>query len=123
VNSWGVLYLQEVKHYSLIEAGSILGASPIVGIAGGALSGFISDRFFGSNRHKTTLLYSMLQVTSLAVFFLGPPGHKWLDIVSIAVFGFAVSGTVAFLGGLTAIDLTPRRVTGAVMDFIGLNAY
>ncbi|HOX27580.1 MAG TPA: MFS transporter [bacterium] len=123
VNSWGVLYLQEVKHYSLVQAGSILGMSPVIGIAGGALSGFISDRFFGSNRHKTTLLYGLLQVASLCVFFFGPPGHKWLDVVSIAVFGFAVSGTVAFLGGLTAIDLTPRRVTGAVMGFIGFFSY
>ncbi len=123
VNSWGILYLQEVKHYSLVEAGSILGMSPLIGIAGGALSGFISDKFFGSNRHKTTLLYGILQVSSLGVFFFAPPGHKWLDVASIAVFGFAVAGTVAFLGGLTAIDLTPRRVTGAVMGFIGFFSY
>lgn len=123
VNSWGILYLQSIKGYSLVEAGAILGVSPIVGIAGGALSGIISDRIFHSNRHKTTLLYGILQVASLAVFFYAPPGHKWLDMVSIAAFGFAVSGTVAFLGGLTAIDLTPRKVTGAVMGFIGFFSY
>jgi MFS transporter, OPA family, sugar phosphate sensor protein UhpC len=123
VNSWGILYLQEMKKYSLVEAGAIMGVAPLVGIAGGALSGFISDRFFGRNRHKTTLLYGLLQVSSLTVFFFGPPGHKWLDVASIAVFGFAVAGTVAFLGGLTAIDLTPRRVTGAVMGFIGFFSY
>ncbi len=123
INSWGILYLQEVKHYSLVEAGAVLGMSPIVGIAGGALSGIISDKVFNSNRHKATLLYGLLQVSALAVFFYAPPGHKWLDVLSISVFGFAVSGTVAFLGGLTAIDLTPRRVTGAVMGFIGLFSY
>lgn len=123
VNSWGVLYLQEIKGYSIIEAGAILGMSPVIGIAGGALSGIISDRVFNSNRHKATLLYGLLQVSSLAVFFFGPPGHRWLDVLSISVFGFAVSGTVAFLGGLTAIDLTPRRVTGAVMGFIGFFSY
>jgi len=123
VLNWGVLYLQEVKHYSLVAAGSVLGVAPLVGIAGGALSGLISDRVFKANRHKATLLYGLLQVGSLIAFFFGPPGHKWLDVVSIAVFGFAVAGTVAFLGGLTAIDLTPRRVTGAVMGFIGFFSY
>jgi OPA family sugar phosphate sensor protein UhpC-like MFS transporter len=123
VLNWGVLYLQEVKHNSLTEASATLAIAPIIGIVGGALSGLISDRFFGRNRHKTTLLYGLLQVSSLAVFLFGPPGHKWLYVLSIGVFGFAVSGTVAFLGGLTAIDLTPRRVTGAVMGFIGFFSY
>lgn len=123
INNWGILYLQEVKHYSLAEAGSIMGAAPIIGVVGGALSGIISDRIFASNRHKATLLYGSLQIIGLAIFFYGPPGNVWLDYAGMAIFGFAVAGTVAFLGGLTAIDLTPRQVTGAVMGFIGLFSY
>lgn len=123
INNWGILYLQEAKGYPLEEAGAIIGIAPVIGIAGGLLSGFTSDRLFASNRHKATLLYGLLQIAGLALFFYSPAGHKWTEILGIALFGFAVSGTVAFLGGLTAIDLTPRRVTGAVMGFIGLFSY
>ncbi len=123
INNWGILYLQEVKGYTLAQAGPIMGTAPIVGVVGGALSGIISDRLFASNRHKATLLYGTLQIIGLALFFYGPAGHVWLDYAGMAIFGFAVAGTVAFLGGLTAIDLTPRQVTGAVMGFIGLFSY
>lgn len=123
INNWGILYLQEVKLYSLEQAGAVMGVAPIVGVAGGALSGFISDRLFSSNRHMATLLYGSLQILGLGLFFFAPPGHAWMDYLAMAIFGFAVAGTVAFLGGLTAIDLTPRQVTGAVMGFIGLFSY
>ncbi|MFC1888517.1 MFS transporter [Thermodesulfobacteriota bacterium] len=122
--SWGPMYLEVVKGYDLkTEVGPIMGIGPIIGIAGGALSGIISDRIFDSNRHKATLLYGLLQITGLAILFYGPPGYIWLDYLGMGIFGFAIAGTVAFLGGLTAIDLTPRQVTGAVMGVIGLFSY
>jgi OPA family sugar phosphate sensor protein UhpC-like MFS transporter len=124
INSWGPMYLEVGKGYDLVtEVGPIMGTAPILGFAGGALSGFISDRFFDFNRHKATLLYGLLQIAGLAILFFGPPGHIWLDYLGMGIFGFAVAGTVAFLGGLTAIDLTPRHVTGAVMGLIGLFSY
>ena len=124
INSWGPMYLEVGKGYDLVtEVGPIMGTAPILGFAGGALSGFISDRWFNYNRHKATLLYGLLQIAGLAILFFGPPGHIWLDYLGMGIFGFAVAGTVAFLGGLTAIDLTPRQVTGAVMGLIGLFSY
>jgi len=123
INNWGILYLQEVKGYTLAQAGPIMGTAPIIGVLGGALSGFISDKVFYTNRHKATLLYGSLQIVGLGIFFYGPPDNVWLDYLGMGIFGFSVAGTVAFLGGLTAIDLTPREVTGAVMGFIGLFSY
>lgn len=124
INSWGMLYLQKAKGLDLIDAGKILSICPFVGIIGAILCGIISDRLFKSSRHATTLIYGILQTSSLiAFFYLIPPGHPWLDIIAIGVFGFSVSGVVAFLGGLTAVDLMPKKATGAVMGFIGLFSY
>ena len=123
INNWGILYLQEVKQYSLPEAGFVLSVGTFVGIAGGAFSGYFSDRFFNARRNVPTLIYGLLQVASLFGFFFAPAGCKWLILLSIAGFGFAISGTVVFLGGLTAVDLCPKRITGAVMGFIGLFSY
>lgn len=122
VNNWGILYLQEIKGYSLNEAGAILSAAPISGVFGALLSGIISDKLFKSSRNMTTLLYGSIQIASLFVFFCFN-GGKTVDLISIASFGFGITGTVVFLGGLTAVDLCPRRVTGAVMGFIGLFSY
>ncbi|MCV5388647.1 MFS transporter, partial [Escherichia coli] len=51
MSSWAVLYLQEAKGYSLIDAGFAMSTYPIAGLAGAILSGIISDKVFNSNRH------------------------------------------------------------------------
>ena len=57
IHSWGPLYLQEAKNYSLVEAGVLIGANTMVGLCGAIFSGFLSDRFFNSRRNVPTLLY------------------------------------------------------------------
>ena len=46
VNSWGVLYLQEAKNYTLISAGALLGWTKIAETVGAVSSGFVSDFLF-----------------------------------------------------------------------------
>ncbi len=123
INSWGMLYLQETRHYSLAAAGLTIAVNTIPGVAGAALCGLISDKLFDSNRHKPTLLFGIFQIISLFGFFYAPPNMVWLSVVSLAVYGFALGGTLAYLGGLTAISLVPRKVAGAAMGFIGLISY
>jgi len=50
INSWGILYLQEAKGYSLLEAGSLLGVNTIAGILGCLAYGYASDKLFGARR-------------------------------------------------------------------------
>ena len=45
IHSWGPLYLQEIKNYSVVEAGFLIGFNTILGLAGAMFSGFLSDRF------------------------------------------------------------------------------
>jgi OPA family sugar phosphate sensor protein UhpC-like MFS transporter len=123
VNSWGVLYLQEAKGYALLDAGAVLSGYPLLGAVGAAASGWVSDRFFGARRFVPTLLFGLLQTGALAAFFAIPPGHPWLDIASLSAFGFALGGMLVFLGGLTAVDLVPKRAVGAAMGLIGLFSY
>jgi OPA family sugar phosphate sensor protein UhpC-like MFS transporter len=123
VSNWGILYLQEDKHYQLETAGLLLGLSQVGGFFGAAFCGYFSDRFFGSRRNVPTLIYGLLQTASLVLFFATPAHMTWLSLLSLSLFGFAISGSVVFLGGLTAVDLCPKRVTGAVMGFIGLFSY
>ncbi len=123
IHSWGPFYLQEVKNYSVVEAGVLIGANTIVGLAGAIFSGFLSDRFFHSRRNVPTLLYGLLLTGSLFMLYAVPPGNRWLDVIALAGFEFAIGGLIVFLAGLIAVDVMPIRAAGAVKGVIGLFSY
>ena len=122
INSWGVLYLQEVRGYSLIEAGGLVGLNTFTGIIGCVAYGFISDKYFNARRPPVTLLFGIAEIASLFLIFYGPQSTLVLTIAFI-IYGFTLSGLLAVLGGLFAIDIAPKNITGAAMGFIGLFSY
>ncbi|MEE9574402.1 MAG: MFS transporter, partial [Candidatus Neomarinimicrobiota bacterium] len=123
IHSWGPFYLQEVKNYSVIEAGVLIGANTMIGLAGAVFSGFLSDKYFHSRRNIPTLLYGLLLSSSLIMLHLVPPGYRWLDAIALAGFEFAIGGLIVFLAGLIAVDIMPTRAAGAVKGVIGLFSY
>lgn len=123
INSWGFLYLQESKHYSLVEAGSILGLNTIAGLAGCVAYGFISDKYFKARRPPVNLIFGILEVLALFVIFFTPEGHPTILTSAFVLYGFTLSGLLAALGGLFAIDIAPKKAAGAVMGFIGVFSY
>jgi len=123
INSWGFLYLQEAKGYSLLEAGGILGLNTVAGILGCVAYGFISDNLFKARRPPVTLIFGIIEVLSLFVIFYSPAGHPILLTTAFVVYGFTLSGLLAALGGLFAIDIVPKKAAGAVMGFIGVFSY
>jgi OPA family sugar phosphate sensor protein UhpC-like MFS transporter len=123
MNSWGVLYLQEAKHYTLLKAGSMLAINTVAGIAGCVAYGFVSDTLFKARRPPANLLFGLIEVGALAAIFLCPADRPlWLS-AAFALYGFGLSGILAALGGLFAIDLAPRQAAGAAMGFIGVFSY
>lgn len=123
INSWGFLYLQEAKGYSLVEAGGILGLNTLAGIIGCVAYGFISDNLFRARRPPVTLIFGIVEVLALFVIFFSPPGNPVLLTAAFVVYGFTLSGLLAALGGLFAIDIVPKKAAGAVMGFIGVFSY
>ena len=123
INSWGFLYLQEDKGYSLVEAGSILGLNTFAGLAGCVAYGYISDKLFSAKRPPVTLIFGIIEVISLCVIFFTPHGNPTIITIAFVVYGFTLSGLLAALGGVFAIDIAPRKAAGAVMGFIGIFSY
>ena len=122
INSWGILYLQEIRGYSLIEAGSIIGLNTFTGILGCVAYGFISDKYFDAQRPPVTLMFGLVEIASLFLIFFGPESTVVLTIAFL-IYGFTLSGLLAVLGGLFAIDIAPKNISGAAMGFIGLFSY
>jgi len=122
INSWGVLYLQEARGYSLLEAGGLVGLNTFTGIIGCIAYGYISDKYFSARRPPVTLMFGIAEIGSLFLIFYGPQSTFILTIAFI-IYGFSLSGLLAVLGGLFAIDMAPKNITGAAMGFIGLFSY
>ena len=123
IHSWGPMYLQEAKGYSLEQSGWLMGLNTMLGLAGAISSGIVSDKIFGSRRNFPTLIYGLLLVAGLVILFLSPPGHLWIDAVGLGVFEFALGGSLVFLAGLIAVDVFSRKAAGAVKGVIGLFIY
>lgn len=122
INSWGILYLQEARGFSLPAAGSLLMVSTLAGIAGAVAFGFISDKFFHARRPPVNLLFGLLELAGLLLFFYGPNTMPVL-VISMLMFGMGLTGLVTSLGGLFAVDIAPKRVAGATMGVIGIFSY
>ncbi len=123
INNWGMLYLQEARGYSTIQAGSILGLNTAAGIGGCIAYGFLSDLLFRARRPPVTLLYGLLEVAALFVIFLTPPGHPLILTAAFTVYGFTLSGLLAVLGGLFAVDIVPKKAAGAAIGLTGVVSY
>ncbi|MDB5452961.1 MAG: transporter, partial [Caulobacteraceae bacterium] len=122
INSWGVLYLQEARGYSLPAAGSLIFASTVAGVIGAIAFGFISDRLFGSRRPPVNLLFGLVEIAGLALVFFGPANTGMLTLGMI-LFGLGMTGLFTSIGGLFATDIAPKRVAGAALGLIGVFSY
>lgn len=122
INSWGVLYLQEARNYSLPMAGTLLMVSTIAGMIGAVAYGFISDKVFAARRPPANLLFAIFEVIGLVLIFFGP-ATLTMTTLGMVLFGLGLTGLVTALGGLFAVDICPKRVAGAAMGLIGVFSY
>lgn len=122
IESWGIIYLTEAKGYSTIGASGVLGVMQFAGIFGALTCGLVSDKFFNHKRNMPALIYGILYATSIALF-VWAPASTMMDTASMVLYGFTMGALVCYLGGLMAVDICPKRATGAAMGMIGLLSY
>ncbi|MFH1176699.1 MAG: MFS transporter, partial [Acidobacteriota bacterium] len=106
----------------LVEAGSLIGLNTVAGIGGSVAYGFISDRLFNARRPPLTLIFALVEIGALLLIFYGPPSTLLMS-VGFVLYGFTLSGLIAVLGGLFAIDIAPKRAVGAAMGVVGGFSY
>lgn len=123
MSSWGILYLQESKGFSGMEAGGLLGLNTVAGLAGCVIFGFASDTFFRARRQPMNLICGVAELGALAMMFFVPSGHPAVLVAGFLLYGLSINGLITSLGGLFAVDIAPKRAAGAVMGFIGIFSY
>ncbi len=122
IESWGIIYLTEAKGYTTMGASGVLSIMQFAGIFGALTCGLVSDKFFNHKRNLPCLIYGALYAAAIAAF-VWAPANRWIDLSSMAVYGFTMGALVCYLGGLMAVDICPKRATGAAMGMIGLLSY
>lgn len=122
INSWGVLYLQEARGFTLGQATSILALNTATGIIGAIAFGYVSDKFFKARRPPANLLFGLLEVAGLLIIFFGPT-NIWMLCFGMSLFGLGLTGLVTSVGGLFATDIAPKRVAGAALGMVGVFSY
>ena len=122
VDSWGVLFLEEARGLTRWQASQVLGYSVAFSIAGTLLAGWLSDKVFRGDRAKPALLSGILCTTALVMFlFVG--GGFGLNIFYVSLFSFSMGVLYCVVAGLMAVDIVPRKATGAALGVVGISSY
>lgn len=122
IAGWGVLFLQKEHGFSLEEASQVIAFSAIFGILGTVLAGWLSDRVFKGDRAKPAVLSGILSSLSLFLFlFVG--GGFLMNIFYVSLFSLSVGVLYCIVAGLMAVDIVPRKATGAALGVVGISSY
>ena len=122
INEWGMFFLQNEKGFAIEAAGLIIGINTVAGVAGTVFSGWLSDKVFKGDRKYPAFVAGILESVALVLFLYG--GNSWfINILAMVLFGIAIGVLICFVGGLMAVDLVPRKATGAALGIVGLASY
>lgn len=122
IAGWGVLFLQKARGFSLEDATQVIAFSAAFGVLGTVLAGWLSDKVFRSDRVKPALLSGVLSLVSLGLFlFVG--GGFVLNIFYVSLFSLSVGVLYCIVAGLMAVDIVPRKATGAALGVVGISSY
>jgi sugar phosphate permease len=110
-----VLYLTEVLHLSLVDAGHYLVMAQVTGMAGRVIFGMLSDRLFGGRR-RIVLVIAGIGSTVCSLLMAGTgPGTGWWVLAPLALaFGFFGIGWNGVQHTLMAELVGPRGAGTAV---------
>ena len=122
VAGWGVLFLQKAKGFSLEDATQIIAFSAAFGVVGTVLAGWLSDRMFKGDRSKPAILSGVLSFIALAIFLFCGGGYI-MNILYVSLFSLAVGVLYCIVAGLMAVDIVPRKATGAALGVVGISSY
>ncbi len=122
IAGWGVLFLQKERAFSIEDATQIIAFSAIFGVVGTVLAGWLSDRVFASDRIKPAILSGVVSFVALGLFlFVG--GSYWMNIFYVSLFSLAIGVLYCIVAGLMAVDIVPRKATGAALGIVGISSY
>lgn len=123
VLDWGPTMLKESKGVSLDHAGWMVAAFEISGVVGMLTAGWVTDRFM-AGRAPRTCVFCMAGAALCMFFFWSLPASSpaWLLFATLLFAGFFIYGPQA-LTGVTAANISTKKLAGTSIGFISLFSY
>ncbi len=122
VAGWGVLFLQKAKDFSLESATQIIAFSALFGVVGTVLAGWLSDKVFKGDRIKPAIISGILSFVTLALFLFSSRSYG-MNVLYVSCFSLFISVLYCIVAGLMAVDIVPRKATGAALGIVGISSY
>ena len=122
VLDWAPTYLSEEKSFDLKSSGWAYFLYEWAGIPGTIICGYLSDKVFKGRRGPAGFLFMLGVTVFVLIYWLNPPGHAWLDNISLIMIGFLIYGPVMLIG-LQALDYVPKKAAGTAAGLTGLFGY
>ena len=97
-------------------------SNALLGIVGTVFSGWLSDTLFHGRRNVLAFGFGVLNTVALCLFLYSGDGIL-VNMLSMVLFGMAIGVLICFLGGLMAVDIVPRKATGAALGVVGMTSY
>ncbi len=123
INDWSMVYLIEVKYYSMNQAGICLFWFEWGGLFGSLTAGWMSDLVFKGNRNPINILFTLAILLLLFAFKgLAHFSSPILDSVFIFLFGFFIFGPQMLIG-MAAAELSHKKAIATATGFVSCFAY
>ena len=107
VLDWAPTYLSEEKHFDLSASGWAYFYTNGQEFRT-LLCGYLSDKLFKGRRGPAGFFFMLGVTIFILIYWLNPPGHAWLDNLSLIGIGFLIYGPVMLIG-LQALDYVPKK--------------
>ena len=122
INDWTILYLVEVKNYSLISAGASVAWFEVGGILGSLAAGWMSDKLFNGRRGPVNVLFCLVCIFAVMALWFSPQAALFTDSAILFTIGVFVFGPQMLIG-IAAAELSHKKAAGTATGFIGWVAY
>ena len=120
---WGVTHLMETQNVGVGKAGLQYVVIAIGATAGAYLSGWATDRYFGSRRAPVICLLMVLLGALTLVYHFTAGWSAAATMGLLVVIGFCVYGPQVLLVGTAPADLAHRGTAAAAAGFVNFVGY
>ncbi|RUR13070.1 MFS transporter [Legionella sp. km772] len=122
INDWSMLYLTEVKDYSLITAGVCIVWFEVGGFFGSLAAGWLSDTVFKGKRNPINVLFTAGVFITLLLFTMTKGYTPFFDSLFLFFFGFFIFGPQMMIG-MACAELAHKKAAATATGFAGFFAY
>jgi len=122
-SDWGLAHLSEVQKSGLGESALKISVLPIGAVAGVFLSGWATDRFFGSRRAPVICVLLLLLGVMTLFYDTMVRTSETGTVLLLVLIGFCTFGPQVLLVGTAPTDLARRGTSAAAAGFVNFMGY